>query len=478
MPAEIFGQEMLAFRREHMPGQTRRQLPRSDHIIPLGLILAGCLVSSLLIAYGAIAQSPDLKTGANTESPAAPFFIDLYGLDFKTTPPTRDPHNPIYPSATELPDGVLPTTNAHGNFIIGPTHSPGPETVPRDIPKGKVITFTMTSEDSVIYNPGLTRDGSLKLASTFPDDPSNLIVSTSRPGTWTRSISVYVPNQLAGSGRSPFMVVGDGGWLDPTIFTVLDNLIDQKKLPPMIAITIQAGGQDAQGSERGLEYDTVSGAYAEFVELEVIPLVERKTGVRLSHDPDARATMGFSSSGAAAFSMAWFHPELYHRVLAYSPTMVNQQWPHSTALRGGAWEYHSPWPGPNDGPVLNAKGFATPTTTDMTLGSPLIAKSALKPMRIWFEVGDRDLWYPINGMDDGMHDWVLASESMAMALASKGYTYQFIFSRNAGHVDQPTFSQTLGLALQWVWAGYHRHDIDDCDCRVRPAAAPSKNRPS
>jgi enterochelin esterase-like enzyme len=117
----------------------------------------------------------------------------------------------------------------------------------------------------------------------------------------------------------------------------------------MIVITIQAGGQDAQGSERGREYDTVSGDYAEFVECEVLPLVERNSHVRLSHDPEARAAMGFSSSGGAAFSMAWFHPELYHRVLAYSPTMVNQQWPHSTALRGGAWEYHSPWAGRRKG---------------------------------------------------------------------------------------------------------------------------------
>ena len=25
--------------------------------------------------------------------------------------------------------------------------------------------------------------------------------------------------------------------------------------------------------------------------------------------------------------MAWYHPELYHRVLTYSGTYVNQQWP-------------------------------------------------------------------------------------------------------------------------------------------------------
>jgi Putative esterase len=424
-------------------------------------LVAAILLSGVLFSTGTAAQTPGLKTGANTDNPAAPFYIDPGGLDFKTSPATRDPHNPQYPSATELPDGVLPATSAQGNFIIGPTHAPGPETVVQGAPKGNVVTFSMTSEDSVIYNPGLVRDISNKLEPTFPNDPSNLIISTSHPGTWTRSISVYIPKQLTGSGPSPFLVVGDGGGpSDATIFTVLDNLIEQKKLPPLIAITIQAGGQDAQGAERGLEYDTVSGTYAEFVEREVLPLVERKTGVRLSHDPDARATMGFSSSAAAAFSMAWFHPELYHRVLGYSPTMVNQQWPHSTALRGGAWEYHSPWPGPKDGPLLNARGFGAPTPSDMTLGSPLIAKSAPKPIRVWFEVGDRDLWYPVDNMDDGMHDWVLASENMAKALAAKGYAYQFVFARNAAHVDGPTLSQTLGLALQWVWSGYQRRDAE------------------
>ncbi len=58
--------------------------------------------------------------GANTTDKAAPFFIDTAGLDFKTAPPTRDPSNPNYPRATELPDGTLPPSGAEGNFIIGP----------------------------------------------------------------------------------------------------------------------------------------------------------------------------------------------------------------------------------------------------------------------------------------------------------------------------------------------------------------------
>lgn len=428
-----------------------------------GLRVAVLFASGLFLAQAAAGQVPGLKAGANTQDPAAPFYIDLTGLDFSTSPPTHDPHSANYPPATELADGVLPPTGAEGNFIIGPTHAPGPEATARDVPRGEITTFTFTSGESVIYNPGMVRDTSHRLDPTAPGDPSNLMVSTSHPGTWTRSISVYVPRQLAEGRPAPFMVVGDGaGDRDATLFTVLDNLIAAKKLPALVAITIQAGGQDAQGSERGREYDTVSGTYAEFIEREVLPLVERKAGVRLSHDPDARATMGFSSSAAAAFTMAWFHPELYHRVLGYSPTMVNQQWPHDTALRGGAWEYHSPWAGPRDGQVLDAHGFGPPTPTDKVPGSPLIMKSPPKPLRFWFEVGDRDLWYPVDNMDDGMHDWVLASEDMARALAARGYAYQFVFARNAVHVDPPTFLQTLGLALQWIWSGYPqraaRHD--------------------
>jgi enterochelin esterase family protein len=68
-------------------------------------------------------------------------------------------------------------------------------------------------------------------------------------------------------------------------------------------------------------------------------------------------------------------------------------------------------------------------------------------------VGDRDLFNP-NAMHDGMHDWVLANELMAKVLAARGYHYQFVFARNAGHVDRAVRQQTLGEALEYVWQGY------------------------
>ena len=164
------------------------------------------------------------------------------------------------------------------------------------------------------------------------------MVTTSNPAPYTRKVSVYVPNDYVPGSVVPFIVGADGP--DRMLFTVLDGLIPEHKLPVMIAISIGNGSGDAQGSERGLEYDTMSGRYAEFVEHEVLPLVEEKAHVKLTHDPDGRATMGGSSGGSCAMIMAWFHPELYHRVLTYSGTYVNQQWPSDPKTPHGAWEFH------------------------------------------------------------------------------------------------------------------------------------------
>jgi hypothetical protein len=426
--------------------------------------LGGLLAAmSLPASAGAQSQPPptanaSVPTGANITEPSNPFYVDLTGLDLRTTPPTRDPRNPGYPRATELPDAQLPAPASPGNFIIGPTHAPAPETVEQaGIPKGRIETFTLTSAESRIYRPGLVREeGShneaVYSAAIQPGDPSNLIVTASRQGNWARPVSVYIPAGYRKGRALPFIVVGDGeSRTARLLLVVLDNLIAAHRLPPMAAVLVGSGGQDAQGSERGREYDAVSGLYAEWVESEVLPEVEHRTGVRLTRNPNLRAAMGGSSSGVAAFTMAWFRPDLYRRVLAYSPTFVNQQWPHDPALPGGAWEYHSNWPGPAR-PGLSARGFGSPVPSSEPLGTPLLAASPRKPIRFWFSVGDRDLFYPNAAMADGMHDWVLADERMAQALAAKGYAYQFLFARNSGHVDAALVAQTLPAALEWLWA--------------------------
>ena len=178
-------------------------------------------------------------------------------------PPVRDPLTTGYVQATELPDGAVPPVRANGNFIIGATHPPSPDMATKaGVPKGTVHTFTMNSTDSKLY-PGIAREPGTR-GEQDPSDPAKLVVTTSHPAPYTRQVAVYLPSQYVPGTIAPFIVGADGP--DPLLFTALDNLIAQKRVPVMIAVSIANGSGDAQGSERGLEYDTMSGKYAEFVE--------------------------------------------------------------------------------------------------------------------------------------------------------------------------------------------------------------------
>ncbi|HEY7303850.1 MAG TPA: alpha/beta hydrolase-fold protein [Bryobacteraceae bacterium] len=359
-------------------------------------VIAVC-ISSLCLAEK---QAPS--------TPAKPVQVDA---------PTRDPHTEGYVKAKELPDGRLPSAKQNGNFIIGATHTADSGTTAKEgVPKGQIVEFTMDSKDSKIY-PGVAREPG-RLA-VDPANPAKLLVK-SYPAPYTRKVAVYIPKQYVPGTEAPFIVGTDGP--DQMLFATLDNLIAEKRVPAMIAISIGNGGGDAQGSQRGLEYDTMSGRYAEFVETEVLPLVETRYGVKLTRNPEGRAAMGCSSGAAAAMAMAWYRPDLYHRVLSYSGTFVYQQWPDNPATPRGAWEFHD----------------------------SLIPNSPKKPLRLWLEVGDADNLI----RRDEYHDWVLANERMAKVLAKKGYPYQFVFAKKARHCDRGAKAQTLPLALEYVWRGY------------------------
>jgi enterochelin esterase-like enzyme len=369
------------------------------------------LIGLITGVYPAMAQAPAAPPTAAT-GPTRP------------AAPTRDPHTPGYVTAKELPDGDNAPVKADGNFILGPTHNAAPEmTAQEGVPQGTVFDFTMESADSKFY-PGIARvtnagGQTAPTGQTAPAGAGRMGV-TSHPAPYTRRVAVYVPKQYVPGTAAPFIVGADG--IDRALFTALDNLIAQHRVPVMIAVSIGNGGGDAQGSERGLEYDTMSSLYAEFVEKEVLPLVEKQANVKLTKDPEGRATMGGSSGGSCALIMAWYHPELYHRVLTYSGTYVNQQWPVNPETPHGAWEFHE----------------------------HLIPNAPAKPLRIWMEVGDRDNF----SARDNLHDWVVANENMAKVLADKGYRYQFVFARNAGHTDRTVKQQTLPEALEYIWQGY------------------------
>jgi len=296
-------------------------------------------------------------------------------------------------------------TAGEGDYIINPPYQNAPElTADPAVPKGRIVRFFMDSHESKLF-PGISKSA-----------PGQVV-------PYNRRVTVYVPSQYVAGTAAPFFVsqdsLGQG-----EIPTMLDNMIAAKRLPPMVGIFMDSGGGDAQGSERGLEYDTMSGKFADYVETELLPRACKEAGVELTKDPNGRMTMGGSSGGACALSMAWYRTNLYHRVLSYSGTFVNQQSPFNEETPHGAWEYHE----------------------------HLIHDSRTKPIRIWMEVGQNDL--RSNDPESTLHNWPLANVRTAAVLKDKHYHYQFVFATDAGHVDGRVVRQTLPQAFEWVWSGY------------------------
>ncbi len=318
----------------------------------------------------------------------------------------QDAPNAALREIAKLADLPLYTKQAgDGDYRLAPPFADAPEKSFRaDVPQGMVTHFTMDSKDSKIYSG----------------------IAKNRPGEvvpYTRRVTVYVPAQYKAGTAAAFLVSQDSMG-QGQIPTILDNMIADHRLPVMVAVMLDSGGGDSIGSQRGLEYDTVSGKYAEFIETEVLPRAAQECHVKFTKNPDGRMIMGGSSGGACALSAAWYHPDYYHRVLSYSGTFVNQQSPLNPESPRGAWEYHATF----------------------------LPKQKRKPLRIWMEVGENDL----RSRDDEptWHNWVLANQRTAAALKAKGYHYQFVFAQQAGHVDGRVVNQTLPQALEYVWQGY------------------------
>lgn len=315
-----------------------------------------------------------------------------------------------------------PDAEANGNLVIGPEYRIDPDLTDRGNPKGKSFEFTMKLADSKI----------------FPGDDATL--DPKKPVRKERKIFVYVPAAYKDGTKAPILVTLDGPSQLNLVRNALDNLTistdPNRKLPAFIAIAVENGGNDGKGSERGLEYDTMSDRFARFINDEVLPAVLHNADILKAYpkiaftdDPEGKAVMGCSSGGAAALTMGWFRPDLFRRLITYSGTFVDQQdddAPEEAKYPLGAWEYHS--------------------------SMKLIETSEKKPLRIFTHVSERDI--RPQDPESTHHNWVMANERTAAALKAKGYDYRYVFSRDTGHCDGKVFEQTLANTLVWMWHGY------------------------
>ncbi|MBC8138443.1 MAG: esterase family protein [Fibrella sp.] len=224
---------------------------------------------------------------------------------------------------------------------------------------------------------------------------------------------VYIPAQVA---RDPeiaaaVMIVQDGEGAKWYLPTVLDNMIAQNAIPPTVAVMINPGRTAPDKNNRSFEYDTLSPQYSQFILTEILPEVEKMA--KLRSDPAGRITMGQSSGGICAFTLAWERPDQFGKVLSWIGTYVNIA-SGTTGIAGG---HNYP---------------------------PMIRRSQKepKPIRVFLQDGANDL-------DNQFGNWPLANQEMAAALKYAGYDYKFVYGQGA-HNDRHGRA-LLPDALRWLW---------------------------
>jgi enterochelin esterase family protein len=234
------------------------------------------------------------------------------------------------------------------------------------------------------------------------------------PGT-ERDFWIYVPKQVDKKTPAAVMVFQDGGWYvddnrDFRVPTVFDNLIHKGGMPPTVGVFINPGvfpakGGDKPQSNRSVEYDTLSDAYARFLLEEILPDVEKRAKVKLSDTPEDRAICGISSGGICAWTAAWERPDAFRKVLSHVGSFTN--------IRGG-----------HVYPALIRK------------------TKPVKPIRVFLQGGAGDL-------DNEHGSWPLANQEMAAALKFAGYDYRFEFG-TGGHNGRHG-GALLPESLRWLW---------------------------
>jgi len=233
------------------------------------------------------------------------------------------------------------------------------------------------------------------------------------PGT-IREYHVYIPAQYDAAKPCAVMVFQDGhAYLNPTGDTratvVFDNLISAKEIPPIIGIFINPGHLGSElpqdpwkSSNRSVEYDTLSDAYARFLLEEILPEIAKTKN--LSTDPEQRAICGMSSGGICAWTVAWQRPDAFRKVVSQIGSFTN--------IRGG-----DVYPG-------------------------LIRKADKKPIRAFFQEGIHDL-------DNPHGSWPLGNMQMQAALKFAGYDHRFVWGHgeHSGKHGGAIFPDTL----RWLW---------------------------
>ena len=204
-----------------------------------------------------------------------------------------------------------------------------------------------------------------------------------------------------------------GDYSRSRLFTVTENLVAQKLLPPIVHVMISPGQSPDGRAMRSIEYDTVSDRYPRFLMEEVLPEVEKT--YKLRPDGYSRAIGGESSGGICAFNVAWLIPDKFSRVHSAVGSFTSIQWHPQDKVEGG-----------------NVYPFK-------------VRKEPKRNIRIWMSDGADDL-------ENNHGSWPMQNIQMANSLKLMEYDFHFRFGTAAHGGAQAALD--LPESLTWLWRDY------------------------
>jgi enterochelin esterase-like enzyme len=247
------------------------------------------------------------------------------------------------------------------------------------------------------------------------------------PGT-AHTYWVYVPAQYDPSVPVALMIFQDGQGFKETSAdgeyrapNVLDNLIYRHEIPVMIAVFIDPGKTPQQpepypgdwgdrSTNRPTEYNTPNDKYSHVICDELLPALYKDYNI--SKDPDMHGIGGSSSGAIAAFGVAWFRPDEFHKVLSVVGSFVD--------IRGG--QVFADWVAAND----------------------------KKPIRIFMVDGRNDhRGLGVDGTYNQNRDWFYQNVRLMRALTAKGYDVNYSWSMNL-HGNKYG-GPMLPDMMRWLW---------------------------
>jgi len=173
----------------------------------------------------------------------------------------------------------------------------------------------------------------------WKEDPIQIERNTNHKGTLISDVlinsktlgyqitySVYIPYGFSKTDQLPCIYVTDGyEYLHPKLgnmSTVLDNLIEDKKITPVMVVFIDHRAPVDRSNNRRMQELAMNTRYLNFFTEELIPTIESNYPV--IRDARHRAIMGTSMGGLTATYFAFAKPEVFGMAGIQSPAFYTR----------------------------------------------------------------------------------------------------------------------------------------------------------